>query len=127
MRDERGFTLIELLIALSLFAFMISGTAELISLSLMVKRKAEIQMEIVQIMTDKLEGLRCLSFDDEGLSPGILREIVDRNDGAGCFLLEWGVENISSSMKRIEVTARSLGRDKSEGRTALLVSERMGF
>ncbi len=119
--------MIELLIALSLIVFIISGTAELISLSLLVKRKAEIQLEMVRIITDKLEDLRCLSFNDEDLSPGTFRETVQREGGEGRFLLEWAVENISSSMKRIGLTARSLGRDGSLGRTALLLSERMGF
>ncbi len=123
--DERGFTLIELLVALTIVAVLVSGAAELISLSLMLKRKADAHAAAARLITEKLEGLRALPYDDESLRAGSNREIVPAAAGEGAYVREWQIDDLSADTKRIGVHVGKDGR--TIGRAVLLVSRTLGF
>jgi prepilin-type N-terminal cleavage/methylation domain-containing protein len=127
MKKPDGFSLIEILLSMTLIVFMISGASEIICLSLRIKRKADSLMKNTSLLSGKVEELRGLPFSDKNLSSGIHREESHGENGAASRFLEWEVEDLSETMKRIVVRVDSSGRFGPSSRTALLISERMGF
>ena len=125
--NERGFTLIEVLVTLSLVTFLVAGTGELISLSLLAKRKAEAHAGVIHHLTDKLEGLRSLPFDHPELRAGRYEEEIAARGADPAFLLEWNIEDLSGGMKRIGVFVSSRGRTPATAKAVLLVSGKLGF
>jgi prepilin-type N-terminal cleavage/methylation domain-containing protein len=127
MKKPNGFSLIELLLSMTLIVYMISGTAEIICLSLKMKRKADFLMKGTSLLFDKIEELRGLPFADEDLSPGRHHEDVHVENGCAPRFLEWTVEDVSKAVKRIAVRIGSGGRIGPQPKTILLISERIGF
>lgn len=123
--ERRGFTLIELLVALTVATILAAGAAELISLSLALKRKADAHASAARLAIEKLEELRTLPFGGEALRPGERTESVPAADGDGRFVRGWTVVDVSSGLKRISVSVESRGR--ALARAVLLVSKDLGF
>jgi prepilin-type N-terminal cleavage/methylation domain-containing protein len=123
--EERGFTLIELLVALTIVSILVAGAAELISLSLLIKRKADAHAAAARLIAEKLEGLRALPFDDEGLRAGTTRETLTTAAGEGTYVREWVIDDLSAETKRIGVHVGKDGR--TIARAVLLVSRALGF
>jgi prepilin-type N-terminal cleavage/methylation domain-containing protein len=120
----RGFTLIELLVTLTIVTILVTGAAELISLSLLLKRKADAHAAAARLVAEKLEGLRALPFDDDGLRAGADMETVAAA-GEGAYVREWVIDDLSASTKRIGVHVSSDGR--TIARAVLLMSRDLGF
>ena len=125
--NGRGFTLIEVLVTLSLVTLLVAGTGELISLSLLAKRKAEAHAGVIHHLTDKLEGLRSLPFDNPELRAGLYKEEIAALGPVPAFLVEWNIEDLSGGMKRIGICVSSRGRRRATAKAVLLVSEKLGF
>jgi prepilin-type N-terminal cleavage/methylation domain-containing protein len=123
--DRRGFTLIEVLVSLTLIAILVAGAAELICLSLLLKRKADAHASAARLVAEKLEGLRSLPFDDDGLRAGANTETVAAAAGEGAYVREWVIEDLSTTTKRLGVHIMSDGRTLA--RAVLLVSRDLGF
>jgi prepilin-type N-terminal cleavage/methylation domain-containing protein len=123
--QDRGFTLIETLIALALVSFLVAGTAELIGLALLTKRKAEAHIEATRIFQDKLERLRILPFDHPDLEPGGHGESIASENGEGMFTCEWIIEELPGELKRIAITVSGPAGTTAEA--VLLISARLGF
>ena len=124
---KRGFTLIELLVTLSLVTFLIAGTGELISLSLLAKRKAEAHAGVIHHLTDKLESLRSLPFDASELKAGRYEEEVAARGADPAFFMEWNIEDSSGGTKRIGIRVSSRSRAPATAKGVLLVSKKLGF
>ena len=124
---KRGFTLIELLVTLSLVTFLVTGTGELISLSLLTKRKAEAHAGVIHHLTDKLETLRSLPFDALELKAGRYEERIAGQGADPTFLVEWDIEDSPGGMKQIAIGVSSRGRAPASAKAVLLVSENLGF
>jgi prepilin-type N-terminal cleavage/methylation domain-containing protein len=122
--EGRGFTLIEVLVSLTLVAILVAGAAELISLSLLLKRKADAHAAAARLIAEKLEGLRALPFDDDGLRAGANMETMAAA-GEGAYVREWVIDDLSTDTKRIGVHVKSDGR--TIARAVLLVSRDLGF
>lgn len=125
--NKRGFTLIELLVTLSLVTFLIAGTGELISLSLLAKRKAEAHAGVIHHLTDKLETLRSLPFDHPELRADRYEEGIAARGADPFYLVEWNIEDLPGGMKRIGICVSSRGRARATAKAVLLVSEKLGF
>lgn len=123
--DQRGFTLIEILVALVVTTVLAAGAAELISLSLLLKRKADIHAAAARLVSEKLEGLRTLPFDDAALRPDVSAEHLPAEGGEGAFIREWEIDDLSANTKRITVRVKSQGR--TVARVVLIVSRDLGF
>ena len=117
--------MIETLVTLALVSFLIAGTAELVSLALLTKRKAEIHIEATRLFQEKLEGLRSLPFDHPELEPGRYLESRESESGGGIFTGEWTIKDLPGRLKRIEITVSGPLRTSAEA--VLLVSGRLGF
>lgn len=122
--NRRGFTLIELLISMTIIAILATGAAELISLSLLLKKRADIHAAGAGLVAEKLERLRALPFDHEGLKAGENTETL-KAAGESTYVREWVIDDLSAGTKRIRVHIRSDGR--TVARAALLVSRDLGF
>jgi prepilin-type N-terminal cleavage/methylation domain-containing protein len=123
--ERRGFTLIELLVALLVAAILAAGAAELISLSLVLKRKADAHAVAARLVVEKLEELRTRPFDGEALRAESHEETVPAANGDAELVRQWKVEDASARIKRISVSVRSRGRTVAQ--TTLLVSRDLGF
>ena len=123
--NGRGFTLIEILVSLTLVAILVTGAAELISLSLLLKRKADAHAGAARLIAEKLEGLRALPFDDDGLRAGANIETVAATAGEGAFVREWVIDDLSAGTKRIGVHVKRDGW--TIARAVLIVSRDLGF
>ena len=125
--NKSGFTLIELLITLSLVMFLVAGTGELISLSLLAKRKAEAHAGVIHHLADKLESLRALPFDALELKAGRYEDRITARGADPAFLVRWNIEDSSADTKRIGIHVFSLGRAPATAKAVLLVSKNLGF
>ncbi len=122
--SRRGFTLIELLISMTIIAILAAGAAELISLSLLLKKRADSHAAGARLIAEKLESLRALPFDHEGLRAGANTETL-KAAGESAYVREWVIDDVSAGTKRIGVHVRSDGR--TVARAVLLVSRDLGF
>jgi len=125
--NKRGFSFIELLVSLAITALLIAGTAEMISLSLFLKRKADIHTEFVRSLSEKLEGLRTAPFTDPDLDAGTHRESYEPAGGTGVVIREWLVENLPGGVKKVEVRVSVRGAGRPEAKALLLISQKLGF
>jgi prepilin-type N-terminal cleavage/methylation domain-containing protein len=121
----KGFTLIETLVALGLVSFLIAGTAEMIGLALLTRRKAEACIEATRLLADKLERLRSLPFAHAGLEAGEYRETFEAAEKGGAYVMEWTVSDLPGRMKRVGIKVAGPARGTAEA--ALLLSGRLGF
>jgi prepilin-type N-terminal cleavage/methylation domain-containing protein len=125
--NERGFSFIELLVALTITTLLIAGTAEMISLSLFLKRKADIHTEFVRSLSEKLEGLRTTPFTHPDLDAGEHRESFRPAGSTGVVIREWQVTDLPGGIKRVEIKISARGAGGPEARAQLLISGKLGF
>ncbi len=122
--ERRGFTLIELLITMTIIAILAAGAAELISLSLLMKKRADAHAAAARFVAEKLESLRALPFDHDGLMAGTNAETLGAA-GESAYVREWVIDDLSADTKRIGIHVRSDGR--TVARAVLLLSRDLGF
>ncbi|MGA2361506.1 MAG: prepilin-type N-terminal cleavage/methylation domain-containing protein [Candidatus Aminicenantales bacterium] len=124
---RQGFSLIEVLVSMTLALVLLLGTAELITLSVWAKRRGDTTSGLAHSLTTRLEGLKSLSFESDGLRPGEYSEAVRDEAGRGLFLHEWTVEDAGERMKRVRVTVCPAGRPGSGASVTLWISKDLGF
>lgn len=127
MRHEDGFSLVEFLISFALIAFLLAGTAELITAAFLAKKKADAGTRLTALMISRLEALRTLSFDDAGLVPGDSQETFRDPVSGESFLLTRRVEALSPNLKRISLQGSWEGRPRTRSRLVLYRLREAGF
>jgi len=125
--NERGFSFIELLVCLAITIVFIAGTAEMISLSLFLKRKADIHAEFIRSLSEKLENLKAAPFTHPDLDAGDHRESFKPEGSTGTVIREWLVTDLPGGIKRVEIKISALCAGRPEARAQLLISQRLGF
>lgn len=122
-----GFSLIEVLVAMTLAFLLIIGTAELLTYSLCAKRKGDITAALTRALTDKLESLKSLPFEDAGLAPGRHTETERVSPGDCRVVKEWEVEDAGSGMKMVRLKVSNAGRPGPGVSATLFISRDLGF
>jgi len=124
---KSGFSLIEVLLAMSLALLLVVGTAEVLTCSLYAKRKGDLTAALTHALTDRLESLRSLPFDDAALAPGEHAETARVAPGDFRIVEEWEVEGDGSGMKLVRLKVRPVGRPGPGTSAVLFISPDLGF
>jgi prepilin-type N-terminal cleavage/methylation domain-containing protein len=127
MRAPNGFSLIECLVSLALVIFLVTGTAELIILSLRAKQTADWNMRAAGYIGAKLECLKSVPFDAEEMQAGTYSETF-REPGEGpAFRRTWTIGDPFDNMKRVEVEVSQEGIPDRVACLVLYISKDIGF
>ena len=126
-KNSPGFTLLELLISFTIVVILLLGAAQLTLHSLYAKRTSECNLESAEMASDKLEFLKSLSFESPELKQGTSIERIRSQKRNDMFQREWRVLDVTSKMKRIEVTCYSESCAHRRVRFVLLYSKELGF
>ncbi|MGB4704119.1 MAG: hypothetical protein WBI18_03460 [Candidatus Saccharicenans sp.] len=99
----RGFSLVETIIAMGIIFFLLVGTAELLSYSLILKHRSELHRVSVEIISSRLEWFKSLDYQHQALTPGVHQETVKASGSELLFLLTWEVEE-EDGVKKIRIS-----------------------
>ena len=124
---RRGFSLIEVLVAMSLALLLIVGAGELLTYALRAKRKGDVTAALTHALTDRLESLKSLPFEDAALAAGEYAETVRVQPGDCLVVEEWEVADDGDGMKRIRLKVRPAGRPGPETKAVAFISRDLGF
>ncbi len=127
LKNQHGFTLVEVLVSFALVFILITGTAQLTMHSLFAKRRADCNLRSAELASSKLEYLKSLPYESDELKEGFQIESVR---GAGLletFWRELKIQDISSSMKRVEIEIFSENHPQKKLRIVLFISRDLGF
>lgn len=100
----RGFSLIETILAMAIVFFLLTGLAQIICYSLLLKQKADLHQISADLISRKLELLKSLSPENEALSPGLHQETIQDSESGRLFLLNWEVSQSQDGLKKIQVS-----------------------
>jgi prepilin-type N-terminal cleavage/methylation domain-containing protein len=123
----RGFSLIELLISSALILFLITGTAQLLILSLAAKRTADSHFTALRRASSRLEEFKSLPFDDESLKAGSHDEVITDPASPDRFTIRWRVEDVDENMKKIVLAIHPLGEPQRRTAFCLLLCRELEF
>lgn len=124
---HRGFSLIEILLAMAISLVLITGTAELIVYSGGAKKKADMTAGLMHTLSTRLEKLKSLPFDSEGLQPGTYSENVEDGLSRERFRQEWAIAEIAEGTKTISIRAGSIDHPRTRAFLVLYISRDLGF
>jgi len=124
---KNGFSLVEVLVAMALALLLIVGTAEVLTFSLYAKRKGDLTAALTHALTDRLESLRALPFDDAALAPGNHAESARVPPGDCRVAEEWEISEDGSGMKLVRLSVRSAVRPGPATSAVLFISRDLGF
>jgi len=127
LRNQRGFTLVEVLVSLALVFILITGTAQLTIHSLLVKRRADCNLRTAELAFSKLEYLKSLPYESDELKEGFQMESVRGEGPLETFWREWRIQDVSSSLKRVEIEIFSENYPQKKLRMVLFLSRALGF
>jgi type IV pilus assembly protein PilV len=124
---RNGFSLIEVLISFVLATCLLLGTAGLAVHSLVVKKRAEDNLKMVELASSKLEYFKTLPFESKELEGGFRSERITEKNSQEIFEREWKIEDRKDRLKRIEIEVFPENNPQKRVRVALLISRELGF
>jgi Tfp pilus assembly protein PilV len=127
LRKNLGFTLIEVLISASIVILLLIGLAQLTIHSLLVKRLSDYRMNSAELASSKLEYFKSLRFESDNLKQGCDEESVKGASLNTAYHREWEIQEISSSMKKIELECFCEHNPKRKIRLILFICKELGF
>jgi len=122
-----GFTLAEFLVSFTLVTLLITGMTQLNIHALLIKRNADLNLRTAELASSLLEYFKSLPYESEELKEGLKAETFQEEGSLEAFRREWRVDNISPSLKRIEVKCYSEKHPLKKARLVLLISRELGF
>ncbi len=126
--SQDGFSLIEVLISMAITFFLLTGTAEMLCYSLLLKQKGDLHQIAADIISRKIEILKSLEPEHDWLSPGLHQETVKDENSGRLFFLIWEVSGGSAGLKKIQLTLYlEPGRNQPVIRATFFRSETLGF
>ncbi len=124
---KKGFSLIELLISSSLILFLITGTAQLLGLSLAAKRNAEFHFRAARLASSRLESLKSHPYEGADLKAGVHEEVLVDPSSGEQYRLAWGVEDLDENFKKVILEFYSPIRPGRRAVFCLLVCRELEF
>jgi Tfp pilus assembly protein PilV len=125
--NQRGFTLAEVLVSFALVFILITGTAQLTIHSLLVKRRADCNLRTAVLASSKLEYIKSFPYESDELKQGFQMESVKGEGLHEAFWREWRIQDISSSMKSVELEIFLENYPQKKLRMVLFISKDLGF
>jgi hypothetical protein len=126
--SRAGFSLIEVLISMAITFFLLTGMAEMLCYSLLLKQKGDLHQIAADIISRKIEILKSLEPEHDWLSPGLHQETVKDENSERLFLLGWEVAKGPDGLKKIQLTLHPVPPGSQPGVRAILFrSEELGF
>ncbi len=124
-----GSSLLEVTIAMGLVFFLLTGLAEMLASSLLIKQKADYHRLAADIISNELEQLKGAGVDTPDLSPGLHQNPVEEPNSGRRFLLSWEVSEISKNLKKIclSLSPTDVSQRLSEVRVTLYFSRHLNF
>ena len=124
-----GSSLLEVTIAMGLVFFLLTGLAEMLASSLLIKQKADYHRLAADIISNELEQLKGAGVDTPDLSPGLHQKPVEEPNSGRRFLLSWEVIEISKNLKKIclSLSPTDVSQRLSEVRVTLHFSHHLNF
>jgi len=123
----KGFTLLELLISFAVVAILLTGAAQLTLHSLMTKRTSDCSVESAELASSKLEHLKSQLFETSELAEDSMVERLKSHRGNEMFRRDWRIEEISGSIKKIEMECYAESCPHKSVRIVLFCSRELGF
>jgi hypothetical protein len=112
---------------MSLGLVLVIGGAEMLSLALAAKRKGDVTAALVHALTDRLESLKALPYDDPALAPGE-HEATARVEPGRCLVAEsWEIADEGERAKRIRLWVRLAGRPGPGTTATVFIMRDLGF
>ena len=112
---------------MSLGLVLIIGAAEMLTLALAAKRKGDVTAALVHALTDRIESLKALPFDDPALAPGE-HEATARVEPGRCLVTEsWEIGGDGDRVKRIRLRVRLAGKPGPETTAIAFILRDLGF
>jgi hypothetical protein len=112
---------------MSLGLVLIVGAAEMLTLALAAKRRGDITAALVHALTDRLESLKALPFDDPALAPGE-HEATARTEPGRCLVAAiWEVAGEGDRAKRVRLKVRLAGRRGPATTATAFILKDLGF
>jgi hypothetical protein len=106
---------------------IILGTAQLVLLSKHTQQRYRDHLKTMSIISDHSELFRGLPFQSSELDPGkSSQEFLDPESGR-IYVLEWEIEDISSSMKSVHISCHPVGYRDRISQATLWLSQELGF
>ena len=125
--NQKGFSLVELLISFVLIAILTTGTAQLAVHSLLVKRRADCNFISAELASSLLEYFKSLPYESDELKEGFWKESAGGEGILGTFRKEWRIQDLSPTMKKIEIESYAESCSQKKTRLVLLLSRELGF
>jgi len=126
-RKKNGFSLIELLISSSLILFLITGTAQLVGLSLVAKRNADFHFRAARLASSRLEHLKSLPHDSAELKAGVHEEDIVDPTSPESYRIDWRVEDADQNLKKVVLDFYSLNKPRRKAVFCLLLCRELEF
>ena len=124
---RRGAGLVEVLVALSLAFILIVGAAEMLTLALAAKRKADVTAALTHALTDRLESLKSRPFNDPALAAGDYAETGRVEPGRSLVAASWRIEDDGDGVKRVTLRVRCAGRPGPGTTAVAFIPRDLGF
>lgn len=127
LKNKQGFSLIELLISFSIIMFLILEMAQLTLYSFRVKRRSDYSLKSAELASSKLEYFKSLPFESPELNESFKTESLQGDATLEIYHREWGVQNVSLNMKRIEIECFCENCPQKKTQLVLILSKELGF
>jgi prepilin-type N-terminal cleavage/methylation domain-containing protein len=124
---KKGFSLIELLISSSLLLFLITGTAQLLGLSVAAKRNSEFHFRAARLVSTRLERLKAHPYEGADLEAGVHKEILVDPSSSEQYRLAWGVEDLDENLKKVVLEFASATSPRRKSVFCLLICRELEF
>lgn len=125
--SRKGFSLIELTISSCIVIFLCLGMAQIVSHSLLIKRRSDSRVLSAELASSKLEYFKSLYYESDELKKGTGKEIQYIQSHPEPFYLSWTIQEIPWHLKRIEVECYSENFPQNKAQLILILSRDLRF